>query len=231
MNSPFTGTIPHGMSPMLGLPWVPWSPVAHLALDQTKQWAGRPQGIGVLLTSQISCSLMGKDTLILCNSAPWAWDDVSNSQQVFLLLNCFYGQGSKRMKTTFPTQLPQPLISVPGTPQLCFKTMTFDFTSKHSSCRNTSSYLGIWKEGFQASWLAGSLSRFKFLTTWSLKTLSEGLQGQNPFHKNTKIPFLPILMIIKWKVPDITWHVIIPLFWCYYIINVFIIVICGWIDT
>lgn len=116
------------------------------------------QGTGVSLTSPTSSSLMGKHTLIPCNSAPWAWDDVSNSQQGLLLLNCFYGQGSKRMKTTFPTQLSQPPISVPGTPQLCFKTMTFDFTSKHSSCRNTTSYLDIQKQGFQAGWLAGSLS-------------------------------------------------------------------------
>lgn len=218
------------MSLMLGLPWVPWSQLPVWLWTRPSSGQAGPRG-WVSRSPPRLPPVWGVRThsfrAVLCLGPGM----VSNSQQVLLLLNCFYGQGCKRMKTTFPTQLSQPPISVPGPPQLCFKTVTFDFTSKLSSCRNTSSYLDIWREGFQAGWLAGSLSRFKFLTTWSLKTLSEGLQGQNPFHKNTKIPFLPILMIIKWKVPDITWHVIIPSFWCYYIINVFIIVICGWINT
>ena len=73
------------------------------------------------------------------------------------------------------------------------------------------------------------LSQFKFLATWSLKILSGGLWGQNPFHNDTRIWFFFHSFshdcTVKFSSCYMTCDGITALM---LICNAFIIVICKW---
>lgn len=124
-------------------------------------------------------------------------------QQVFLLINCFYGQSTKRIKTAFRMQPPcSPTSIYVAHIKLCFKTMTFELhLQEHFSQENQK--LTWYQKRWFTGWLAISLCRSEFWVTCSLKILSGGLWGQTPFHNNIKMLFAFSILIFSWLYSEI----------------------------
>lgn len=123
--------------------------LASVALDHTGLWAGR-------ITLQDSLQSPGASTYSF-SAVLHIWPGLMVSPS-FSRSSCqqiaFMATVPRPRKVYFPPSSSTYLAYL----QLCFKIKASDFAAKNASCRKTSSYLVIWKEGFGAGWLALSFS-------------------------------------------------------------------------